>query len=65
MRKKYITADIKIVSTNLEVFICASKDIKVPNGTTGEDLFYGGVDNDGSKEPGARRYNVWDDEDEN
>lgn len=34
------------------------------NSDTLEGVTYGGVDEDGSKDPSARRFSVWDDEEE-
>ena len=61
MKKTYISPETTVVSTAMAQMVCQS-------GVTSEerDIYYGGVDEEGTKEPGARRRrrNQWDDEDD-
>lgn len=59
MKKEYIQPGIVIVQTKLAMMICGSQDV-----TSDVGIDYGGVDEDGDKDPASRRQNVWDDEEE-
>ncbi|MBQ8066063.1 MAG: hypothetical protein IJ200_10465 [Prevotella sp.] len=59
MKKGYMTPTTMMVAVGTEMLLAGS-GVQSDNG-----ISYGGVDEDGSKEPGARRRrNVWDGEDE-
>ena len=61
MKKNYISPDTFFVTVRSQALMAASG----VNGTdAGKDIGYGGVDEDGDKEPSARRRNIWDDEEE-
>lgn len=58
MKKTYIEPVIDIDSMEAETFICASQGV-----TSGNGIGYGGVDENGSKDPASRReFSVWDEE---
>lgn len=59
MKKTYMQPSITLTETVLVNFVCGSQDI-----TSNKDITYGGVDEEGEKEPASRRTNVWDDEEE-
>ncbi len=59
MKKKYMQPTTDIVQAELAMIVCGSQDI-----TSNADIDYGGVDEDGDKDPASRRQNVWDDEEE-
>ena len=60
MKKTYLQPSIGVETMEAETFICGSQDIiSDPVGIT-----YGGVDEDGTKDPASRRFEVWDDEPE-
>ncbi|MBP3842319.1 MAG: hypothetical protein J6E29_01600 [Prevotella sp.] len=64
MKKKYETPKTMFVVTDLLTMVCASGDIKGEG--TADDITYGGVDEEGVKDPASRKQDVWeDDEDEN
>lgn len=58
MKKVYVKPGIEEIGAELAMLICGSKDIYSDKG-----IDYGGVDEDGTKDPASRRWNgVWDDE---
>lgn len=60
MKKDYSQPSIAMEQANLEMIICGSQSITSDNGIT-----YGGVDEEGTKDPSSRkRWSEWDDEDE-
>ena len=61
MKKTYIQPLTEVVQMGTMSFICGSQGVTSNNG-----IDYGGVDEEGNKEPGARRRrrDVWDDEEE-
>lgn len=59
MKKEYMQPSVMMVQTRLAMIICDSQGI-----TSDKGIDYGGVDEDGTKEPAARRYSVWNDEEE-
>lgn len=62
MKKAYIEPSVMVdCSIETEMIICASNGISSSGAT--EDITYGGVDEEGTKDPSSRRYNnVWDEE---
>ena len=51
---------MEVVNTCLTMMVCGSKDIMSDNG-----IDYGGVDEEGTKDPAARRHKgIWEDEEE-
>lgn len=60
MKKKYETPETMFVVTELPTMVCTSGGV-VGEGTA-DDIDYGGVDEDGDKNPASRRQNAWDDE---
>ncbi len=60
MKKTYMQPSIKAVEIKMTMMVCGSQDIKSDKG-----IGYGGVDEEGTLEPSARRhYDDWDDEDD-
>lgn len=60
MKKTYLKPSVEVVRMGTITFICQSGSVTSPNG-----IGYGGVDEEGEKDPSARRHrNVWDDEEE-
>ena len=61
MRKIYMAPVASIVAATTQSFLAASG---VSGGEgTGSDIGYGGVDDDGSKDPSSRRHrDIWDDD---
>lgn len=58
MKKKYIIPAIKrAVMLKARTILCAS-------GITGEGIGYGGVDEEGGKDPSSRQDGWWSDEEE-
>ena len=59
MKKTYIKPFAATVYVQSTAMICGSKDVTSSN----EEINYGGVDEEGTKEPAVRRYHdVWEDE---
>ena len=59
MKKTYLQPSTMMEDMEAEAFICGSESITSNNGIT-----YGGVDENGTKDPASRRHEVWDDESE-
>lgn len=58
MKKTYIKPSVEVDGMEAETFICASQGV-----TSTMGIGYGGVDEDGDKDPASRRYSgVWDEE---
>ena len=61
MKKTYIEPSVWMEGTETETIICTSQTITSSGIDT--SITYGGVDEDGTKDPSSRRYNnVWDEE---
>ena len=54
MKKIYLQPSMEMSSLGTESIICASQDI-----TSDYGIGYGGVDEDGGKDPASRRSDVW------
>lgn len=60
MKKKYIQPSIKSVEIKMTKMVCGSQDISSDKG-----IGYGGVDDEGNKDPASRRHrDVWEEEEE-
>jgi hypothetical protein len=60
MKKIYLQPSTEMVILGTTTIICGSQDITSDNG-----IDYGGVDEDGTKDPASRRQrNEWEDEEE-
>lgn len=60
MKKTYLKPLTEVVRMGMTMMICTSESVTSNNG-----IDYGGVDEDGEKDPAARRRrNVWDEEEE-
>ena len=55
MKKTYIEPSVEVDGMEAETIICGSV-------TSAVGIGYGGVDEDGDKDPAARRYDAWDSE---
>lgn len=62
MKKRYMAPESLLVETEFLTMVCTSGGVKGEG--TGSDIGYGGVDDEGKKDPSARRYDVWEEEDE-
>lgn len=62
MKKRYMAPESLLVETELLTMVCTSGGVKGEG--TGSDIDYGGVDDEGKKDPAARRYDVWKDDDD-
>ena len=61
MKKEYMQPSTEMVMTRPAMMICGSQDI-----TSDQGIDYGGVDEEGTKDPSSRRRrDVWEDEIEN
>ena len=61
MKKEYMQPSTEMVMTRTAMMICGSQDI-----TSDQGIDYGGVDEEGTKDPSSRRRrDVWEDEIEN
>ena len=60
MKKTYRRPQIEVAEIELTLFVCGSQDIKSSN----DEITYGGVDEQGTKDPSSRRQrrDVWEDE---
>lgn len=59
MKKTYIQPQIEVAIMRAMNIICGSDSI-----TSTKDINYGGVDEEGTKDPSSRRGGYWDDEEE-
>jgi hypothetical protein len=60
MKKTYLQPSTEMVILGTTTIICGSQDITSDNG-----IDYGGVDENGEKDPSSRRQqDVWEDEEE-
>ena len=60
MKKTYLKPLTEVVRMGMTMMVCTSEGVTSNNG-----IDYGGVDEDGEKDPAARRRrNVWDEEEE-
>lgn len=57
MKWNYAQPAVMTVKTETAMMICGSQDI-----TSNNDINYGGVDEEGTKDPASRRYDIWDEE---
>jgi hypothetical protein len=62
MKKTYLQPSVVVAQMETMMVVCGSQDITSDNG-----IDYGGVDEDGSKDPASRRLqrDIWEDEEEN
>ena len=60
MKKKYMQPSTKMVIIGTTIMLCGSQSI-----TSDKGIDYGGVDEEGTKDPASRKYHdVWEDETE-
>ena len=59
MKKRYMAPESMYVETELLTMVCTSGGVRGEG--LGVDIGYGGVDDDGSKNPASRQRGVWDD----
>jgi len=60
MKKIYLQPSFVMVETNLNSMICGLQGV-----TSEKDIDYGGVDEEGTKDPASRRYrNEWEEEED-
>ena len=64
MKKKYLQPRTIVVGMVHTSMICASDSIKALNGEEDYGITYGGVDENGTKDPSSRRRDVWDEGEE-
>ena len=62
MIKRYMAPESMLVETELLTIICTSGGVKGEG--TGGNIDYGGVDDEGKKDPASRRYDVWEEDEE-
>ena len=55
----YLAPAVTVVDTDLWLLSAASDSI-----TSDKGISYGGVDDEGQKDPASRKHDVWDDEEE-
>lgn len=55
----YLAPEVTVVDTDLWLLSAASDSI-----TSDKGISYGGVDDEGQKDPASRKHDVWDDEEE-
>ena len=63
MKKRYMAPESLLVETELQTVVCTSGGVKGEG--SGNDIGYGGVDDEGKKDPAARRSDVWEEDEEN
>ena len=61
MKKTYMTPEVLTMNVRTTTLMGNSNAI---NGDTLQGVTYGGIDEEGTKDPSARRFSVWDDEEE-
>ncbi|MBR6189977.1 MAG: hypothetical protein IKQ59_13665 [Prevotella sp.] len=60
MKKTYLQPSVMVHYIGPKTIICGSQDI-----TSDQGITYGGVDDDGTKDPASRRHrDMWEDEKE-
>ena len=59
MKKTYMQPQIEVAIMRAMSIICGSDDIKSSKG-----IDYGGVDENGTKDPDSRRVDYWEDEED-
>lgn len=61
MKKNYIQPSVLTAEVELSTMICRSKGVR-----SNQDIDYGGIDEDGGKDPASRQkaQNIWEDEEE-
>ena len=65
MKKKYSVPNIQVNKIGLAAMVCVSGVCgSGVSGEPGEDIDYGGVDGEGTKDPASRRFNEWGEEEE-
>ena len=57
VKKTYTAPALKEIEIKQTQFLCGS-------GVTGNGIGYGGKDTNGTKDPSSRRYNGWDDDED-
>lgn len=62
MKRLYIEPCTTIELLELQTIVCTSPGVSGNSGSgePGEDIGYGGVDDEGKKDPAARRFDVWE-----
>jgi len=61
MKKIYLEPSVVVAYIGTATIICGSQDIK--SGGDIDDIDYGGVDEEGEKDPASRRrHDLWEDE---
>ena len=58
MKKTYLTPSAKMETMETVMMLCGSQDITSNDG----DITYGGVDENGGKDPASRGHSMWDEE---
>ena len=61
MKRIYLKPSTEMGIMRTVSMVCSSISSKI---SSDADIDYGGVDEDGTKEPASRRRSVWEDEDE-
>jgi hypothetical protein len=59
MKKNYIAPSMEITNVKMQLLLEGSNGVYSDSG-----IKYGGVDEEGTKEPSSRRRNIWDDDEE-
>ena len=63
MKKAYIEPSVMVEDVESTEMICSSNGVTSSGAT--EEITYGGIDEEGTKDPASRRHrDVWEDEDE-
>ena len=57
MKKTYVTPQMETMVMDTASLLSDSKSVTGPDG-----IGYGGVDEDGTKDPASRRFDVWNDD---
>ena len=60
MKRNYQQPSTEMVKTEILSMICASENVTTKDGNIG----YGGVDDEGKKDPATRRFDVWEEDEE-
>lgn len=64
MKKNYMTPEVQMIAVRTINVIAGSPLGPINSDTLEGGVGYGGVDEEGTKDPAARRFSVWDDEEE-